>query len=701
LTTELIEELQRRAARFAAVATVQQAISATISLDEAYREIYKAVASVVDSPCFALMIAEPDSRKLSAHCIVVDSEERQGEGVLDFPNGTDTITSVFQHGTPLISSRPERWWKGTIFQVASRREVQSEITAPLIYHNRTVGVMQVLSYRPNAYDSHDLELIMLIARQAAVAIENARLFAAQRSEQKQTEAAAKIARVALGNVTVGEASRAILEVLDAVVPSSGKAIGITSRDGRTLVCVAACGSCERMEGITGPVERSAVRAAWAKEEPTFVENLRELAHNPDRVPAQPAIAIPLIAGARRMGVLLVTSDTAQLEKGSYVDALLRLAPAVALAIDVRLLSEEEQRIHARERTLAGALATMEQPVLILGIDAKVQYANSAAISEYGYEPTEIAGLSVDDFVVPSAHLQRRQTIPAISPEEAFWTGEHVHRRKDGTEFPAAVTLSHIRDVNDEVIGLVIGVRNLTEERKVADHLGRTEKLAAIGELVAGVAHELNNPLTGISTLAQLLLEDNLQDEQLDSVSLIKREADRAIGVIRDLLLFARKTEARDVPVDINTIVKHTVRLRALASRSTGIEVHTHLDESNPKVRGDEQKLQQVLLNLLVNAESALRDAKVRHLSLITQRKNGAVSIVVSDTGHGMPPSVTQRIFEPFFTTKPPGEGTGLGLSVSYGIIQAHQGSISVESTEDVGTTFTISLPHYSEDEATT
>lgn len=697
MTTELIEELQRRAARFAAVATVQQAISATISLDEAYREIYKAVASVVDSPCFALMIADPHSEQLSAHCIVVDSEERHGESVLDFPNGTETITRVFQHGTPVISSKPEQWWKGTIFQVAAKREVQSEITAPLIYHDRTVGVMQVLSYKPNAYDTHDLDLIMLIARQAAVAIENARLFAAQRNEQKTAEAAAEIARLALNNVTVAEASRAILEVLDAVVPSSGKAIGVTSRDGHTLVCVAASGSCERMAGIVGPVERSSVRAAWAKEEPTFVENLRELAHNPDRVPAEPALTIPLTASDRRMGVLVVTSDTPQLEKGPYVDALLRLAPAVALAIDVRLLSEEEQRIHARERTLAAALATMDQPVLILGIDAKVQYANSAAIREYGYEPGEIAGLSVDDFVVPSAHLSRRQTIPANPPEKAFWTGEHIHRRKDGTEFPAAVTLSHIRDLNDHVIGLVIGVRNLTEERKVADHLGRTEKLAAIGELVAGVAHELNNPLTGISTFAQLLLEDKLQGEQLESVNLIKREADRAIGVIRDLLLFARKTDARDVPVDINTIVRHTVRLRALASRTTGIEVHTHLDESNPKVRGDEQKLQQVLLNLLVNAESALRDARVRHLSLITQRKNGAVSIVVSDTGHGMSPSVSERVFEPFFTTKPPGEGTGLGLSVSYGIIQAHQGSISVESTEDIGTTFTISLPHYAED----
>ncbi len=696
MTTELIEELRRRAARFAAVATVQQAISATISLHEAYREIYKAVASVVDAPCFALMIADPYCEKFVAHCIVVDSEERERESVLDFPNGTETIAKVFQTGVPLISSKPERWWKGTIFQVAAKREVQSEITAPLTYHDRTVGVMQVLSYKTNAYDSHDLDLIMLISRQAAVAIENARLFDAQRSEQKQTEAAAEIARLALRKVTVADASQSILKILDDVVPSSGKAVGVISRDGHSLVCVAASGTCESMLGIIAPVEQSAVRVALARQEPTFVENLRETAHNPDRVPAEPAITIPLVASDRRIGALAVTSETAQLQTGPHVDALLRLAPAIALALDMLLLSEEEQRIHARERTLAAALATMDQPVLILGIDAKVQYANSAAIREYGYELPEITGLSVDDFVVASADVSRRQTIPPVPPEKALWIGEHVHRRKDGTEFPAAVTLSHIRDGSDEIVGLVIGVRNLTEERKVADHLGRTEKLAAIGELVAGVAHELNNPLTGISTFAQLLLEDQLQGEQLESVSLIKREADRAIGVIRDLLLFARKTEARDVPVDINTVVKHTVRLRALASRSSGIEVHMHLDQSNPQVRGDEQKLQQVLLNLLVNAESAMQGVEVRHLTITTRHKKGMVHIVVSDTGHGMAPSISERVFEPFFTTKAPGEGTGLGLSVSYGIIQAHSGTISVESTPGVGATFTIAVPLHNE-----
>jgi two-component system NtrC family sensor kinase len=694
LTTELVAELQRRAARFAAVATVQQAISATISLDEAYREIYKAVASVVDAPCFALMIADPVTESFHAHCVVVDAEERDTDSLLDFPMGTETISRVFESGVPSISSEPERWWTGTIYQVAVKREVQSEITAPLVYHDRTLGVMQILSYKRNAYDSHDMELIMLIARQAAVAIENARLFAAQRSEQKQTEAAEEIARLALRKVTVAEAARAILTILEDVVPSTGKAIGVIGDDDRSLTCVAASGTCAPMEGMVAPVELTAVRASWDRGKPTFVPDLRENASDPSRVPSEPAISIPLIASERRIGVLVVTTDETHPQAGPYMDALLRLAPAVALAVDVLLLGEHEQRTRGRERTLAAALATMDQPVLILGVDARVEYANAAAIREYGYDADEIAGLSVDDFVVASAQLSRRETIPEVPQDKALWTGEHVHRRKDGTEFPAAVTLSHIRDAEDGIAGLVIGVRNLTEERKIAEHMSRTEKLAAIGELMAGVAHELNNPLTGISTFAQLLLEDELQGEQFESVSLIKREADRAIGVIRDLLLFARKTDGRDVPVQINTIVQHSVRLRALASRSGGIDVHTQLDPADPQVRGDEQKLQQVVLNLLVNAESAMRTSLVRHLSIITRSRNDIVTIVISDTGHGMPDSVRQRVFEPFFTTKPPGEGTGLGLSVSYGIIQAHRGSISVDSTPDIGTSFTITLPQY-------
>ena len=692
MTTELIEELERRAARFAAVATVQQAISAAVSAEDTYKQIYRAVASVVDAPCFTLMLIDPVNETFQPQYVVVDGKELPIMHTLEIPLDAQKVSRVLTSGEPRISADPQRWWAGTAYdRTQSGDSVRSEISAPLVYGGRTIGVMQALSYNSGAYDPHDLDLIMLIAGQASVAIENARLFAAQRLEQRQTEAAAEIARVALGRVTVSDAAKRFLKIISDVIPSRGAAIGIASDNERIITCIAASGSCKDMLDSSVPIDKSAVRDAWTRGKPTLVDNLSANAFLPKVVPPEPALVIPLIAGDRRIGALIVTAEGRTLHSDETVSALLRLGPAVALAVDVLLLGEEEQRTHTRERTLAAALATMDQPVLILGADARVQYANTAAVREYGYESAEIAGMSVEDLVVASSELSRRETIPE-GQERGLWTGEHVHRRKDGTEFPAAVTLSHIRDSADSIVGLVIGIRNLTEERQIAEHLRRAEKLAAVGELVAGVAHELNNPLTGISTFAQLLLEENLQGEQAESVQLIKREADRAIGVIRDLLLFARKTEPRDVPVDINTIVQHTIRLRSYASRSSGIEVHTHLDPSSPQVRGDDQKLQQVILNLLVNAEYAMQDVHVRHLSIMTRKEHDNVHIAISDTGQGMPPDVKQRIFEPFFTTKPAGVGTGLGLSVSYGIIQGHNGSITVDSTPNVGTTFTVTLP---------
>ena len=234
------------------------------------------------------------------------------------------------------------------------------------------------------------------------------------------------------------------------------------------------------------------------------------------------------------------------------------------------------------------------------------------------------------------------------------------------------------------------------ERVLADTMHQTEKLAALGELVAGVAHELNNPLTGISTFAQLLLEEKMADEQRDSVLTIKREADRAVSVIRDLLIFSRKTGPRMVQVDLNALVHQTLRLRAYSLQSTGVEVRTELDPVLPALLGDDQKLQQVLLNLVVNAEYAMQGVEKRVLVIRTSRREIAMEVhvvlEVIDTGVGMAPDVKKHVFEPFFTTKPAGVGTGLGLSVSYGIVHAHGGTIVVNSAPQAGAAFTITLP---------
>ena len=169
---------------------------------------------------------------------------------------------------------------------------------------------------------------------------------------------------------------------------------------------------------------------------------------------------------------------------------------------------------------------------------------------------------------------------------------------------------------------------------------------------------MNNPLTGISAFAQLLQEERLTPDQLEAAQMIKREADRAVSVIRDLLTFARKTGPRSVPIDMNALIEQTMRLRTYGLRTAGIEMKQELAPSLPRVRGDDRQLQQVLLNLVVNAEHALANCPRRIITLRTSAAVGRVIVEVSDTGQGMSVEVQKRIFEPFFTTKPEGAGTG-------------------------------------------
>jgi signal transduction histidine kinase len=178
--------------------------------------------------------------------------------------------------------------------------------------------------------------------------------------------------------------------------------------------------------------------------------------------------------------------------------------------------------------------------------------------------------------------------------------------------------------------------------------------------------------------------------------MIKREADRAVGVIRDLLAFSRKTGPRLVAVDINALINQTIRLRGYSLQTAGVQVRPDLDPKLPAIPGDDRKLQQVLLNLIVNAEYAMHRQETRELTVRTTWEDapdgGRVLVEITDTGTGMAPELVKHIFEPFFTTKPAGVGTGLGLSVSYGIVHAHGGTITVRSTSGAGSTFVVTLP---------
>ncbi|MFZ5831752.1 MAG: cache domain-containing protein [Planctomycetota bacterium] len=229
---------------------------------------------------------------------------------------------------------------------------------------------------------------------------------------------------------------------------------------------------------------------------------------------------------------------------------------------------------------------------------------------------------------------------------------------------------------------------------------RSEQLAAVGRLAAGVAHEINNPLTGVLTFACLLREKpNLDDQDRADLDLIIHETSRAAEIVKSLLDFARERPPQKEPLSMNEVVRRTLRLIQNQKLMRQIEIREEFAEDLPVIEGDMNQLQQVVLNLSLNACEAMPTGG--RLTITTTPHDGGVMVRVADTGTGIRREDLNRIFEPFFSTKPVGKGTGLGLSVSYGIVQQHGGTIEVDSTPGQGSTFTIVLPPTSENGAPT
>ncbi|MGA2255303.1 MAG: ATP-binding protein [Thermoguttaceae bacterium] len=222
-------------------------------------------------------------------------------------------------------------------------------------------------------------------------------------------------------------------------------------------------------------------------------------------------------------------------------------------------------------------------------------------------------------------------------------------------------------------------------------VGRSEQLASVGRLAAGVAHEINNPLTGVLAFADLLRQkENMETQDREDLELIIRETKRAREIVKGLLDFARETPQVKTQVNINDLVRQTILLMGKRDALQDIQLVESLTEPLPQVLGDKNQLQQVLINLSLNACEAMPNGGT--LMLATSSEDGQIIIEVTDTGCGIKKEHLDKVLEPFFTTKPVGKGTGLGLSVSYGIVQQHGGTLEVESQEGKGTTFKVTLP---------
>jgi two-component system, NtrC family, sensor kinase len=265
------------------------------------------------------------------------------------------------------------------------------------------------------------------------------------------------------------------------------------------------------------------------------------------------------------------------------------------------------------------------------------------------------------------------------------------QRTDGTDGTGQVLLAPVRE-GGRIPKVLALIRDITEQRRAQAQLQQAERLAAMGQLVSGVAHEINNPAAIISGFAQTLLLDQLQPEQRETVQMMYDEATRIGRITSNLLAFARAGSKERTQVDLNETVRRTYALRSYHLTTLNITVNLELDEENPRAWVNGSEMQQMLLNLLINAEQALSGVQgKRVITIRTATSQDRVRLEVADTGPGIPFEVQEKIFDPFFTTKPEGMGTGLGLSICYGIVHEHGGRISVQSVPGSGATFTVDL----------
>lgn len=266
------------------------------------------------------------------------------------------------------------------------------------------------------------------------------------------------------------------------------------------------------------------------------------------------------------------------------------------------------------------------------------------------------------------------------------------QRADGTAGTGQVLFAPVRE-GGRIPKVLALTRDITEQRRAQTQLQQAEKLAAMGQLVSGVAHEINNPAAIISGFAQTLLLDQLGPDQRETVQMMYDEATRIGRITSNLLAFARAGSKERTLVDLNETVRRTYALRSYHLTTLNITVNLELDEASPKAWANGSEMQQMLLNLLINAEQALTGTPNRRNITIRTAATGEdrVLLEVSDTGPGIAVDIQERIFDPFFTTKPEGSGTGLGLSICYGIVHDHGGRISVQSVPGYGATFTVEL----------
>lgn len=470
--------------------------------------------------------------------------------------------------------------------------------------------------------------------------------------------------------------------------------------GALLRVAASTGTLEPLHGRTaGENDAGLVRFAVSRERIEVAQGVATPTVNLiDGVTVRSAAVAPLRSQGVTMGALAV----ADRQGGPFTTEDLWLLSTVATNASVVLANSRlYEMVRRSKEEWETAFNALTEGIAVVGRDGGVVRANRALAQLAEVPEQELVGRSFcdtlfghSDPVVELIELAYRGERPVPTVVRL----ERTQRVLRLTAAPLAGRAASSSALQPGTGTVVVLVEDVTEQRILEAQLIQNDKMASIGQLVSGVAHELNNPLTSIAGLTELLLErEDHRPLPREHLRVIHDQAERAGRIVRNLLTFARKGVAEKSAVDLNDVATRTSLLIVYELQLHGIELESELSEQPVVVLGDRYELQQVLLNLVTNAVqavSALPAGRARRIVLTTARRETECVLRVWDSGPGVPPHLVGHLFTPFFTTKGAGEGTGLGLSLSYGLVKAHGGELSYEAPPDGGAEFRVSLPRY-------
>jgi two-component system NtrC family sensor kinase len=752
----LYQESESRAAQIAAVNRITSAIRSSLDIHDVYQTFFTELKAIVEFDRASLALLDASGENLTVQVLSGEAGDGLRVGApLPLTDSAQGYTVIEEKALLRRDLREEQSF--TPDGAALAAGLLSDISVPLVFKTRGLGVLTLSSRKLNAYSDRDLEVLGQVAGQLAAAIENARLFGELERRLDEVQALFTVGQSLVTTLNLDKVLSLIVDAALKTIPVAHKAvIHFLDETNGVLVPKAVShhgqgvGSSAKMrvgEGVAGlaVVEKEAIYVSDTRADPRFVDS---------GTAVKSLLVVPMILGETVIGILSVDSGEAEAFTQDDERLLVMLANQAAIAIENARLYGEAKRadeLAALNRIATAMVSTFDlDQVFTLAMQGinetlRVEAGSLLLLDEaegelvrrmtlWGEKSVRgemtlslgqgVAGWVVQEgepLLVPDTRQECRLPsttaqflgveagsvlcVPLVLREKTIGAIEVIN--KWGGKF----TEDDLTLLNSIAASVAIAIENArlyTEIKDFADELARSqaqliqsEKLAATGKLAASIAHELNNPLQAVQSCVYLVADQTAShDPNRQYLDIAREELDRVARIVGRMVDFYRPSDEGRIPTDVNALLESVVALVRKRLQQGGIEMDLELTPDLPLIVATGDHLKQVFLNIIINALEAMPQGGrlemfTRYVSGRGDRKKAStdaafVEIEFADTGVGIPAEHINNIFDPFFTTK--SKGMGLGLSVSYGIVERHGGQIRVESKVDEGTTFVVRLP---------